>query len=137
MDKWGQSFATDGAGSTGISWAIPGAVFPAYEGSRRVAPGISPGSYPKFCGLEIIYSPHFPADWQGNAITCDFRAHRIVRFALKDLAVTGGQPVTDDAKTLVARTTAAQGLPVVVTDAGALAEVAAIIRVAVESRKAS
>ncbi|MDB6173388.1 MAG: rane-bound dehydrogenase domain protein [Chthoniobacteraceae bacterium] len=86
MDKWGQSFQTDGAGSTGISWAIPGAVFPAYEGSRRLEPAISPGSYPKFAGLELIASPHFPADWQGNAITCDFRAHRIVRFAFEDLA---------------------------------------------------
>jgi putative heme-binding domain-containing protein len=103
MDQFGQSFATDGAGSTGISWVIPGAVFPAYEGSRRIAPAISPGSYPKFCGLEIIYSPHFPADWQGNAITCDFRAHRIVRFAIKDLTTTGGQPVTDDAKSAEGR----------------------------------
>jgi putative heme-binding domain-containing protein len=103
MDQFGQSFATDGAGSTGISWVIPGAVFPAYEGSRRIAPAISPGSYPKFCGLEILYSPHFPADWQGNAITCDFRAHRIVRFAIKDLATTGGQPVTDDAKSAEGR----------------------------------
>ena len=33
--------------------------------------------------------PHFPADWQGNAITCDFRAHRIVRFALEDLSLSG------------------------------------------------
>ncbi|MEI9893504.1 MAG: hypothetical protein WDN28_06290 [Chthoniobacter sp.] len=47
---------------------------------------ISPGSYPKFAGLELIRSPHFPADWQGNAITCDFRAHRIVRFGITDLA---------------------------------------------------
>src|SRR4030095_7586881 len=103
MDKWGQSFATDGAGSTGISWVIPGAVFPAYEGSRRIAPAISPGSYPKFCGLEIVYSPHFPNDWQGNAITCDFRAHRIVRFTIEDLSMSGGQPVTDDAKSAEGR----------------------------------
>jgi glucose/arabinose dehydrogenase len=103
MDKWGQSFATDGAGSTGISWIIPGAVFPAYEGSRRIAPAISPGSYPKFCGLEIVYSPHFPSDWQGNAITCDFRAHRIVRFTIEDLSMSGAQPVTDDAKSAEGR----------------------------------
>jgi hypothetical protein len=88
MDKWGQSFATDGAGNTGISWVIPGGVYQAYEGGRRIAPGVSPGSYPKFCGLEIVHSPHFPADWQGNAITCDFRAHRIVRFAMEDLSGT-------------------------------------------------
>ncbi len=86
MDAAGQSFATDGAGSTGISWVIPGGVYPAYEGGKKIAPPISPGSYPKFAGLELIYSPVFPADWQGNAITCDFRAHRVVRFAIEDLA---------------------------------------------------
>ncbi|HEX8295294.1 MAG TPA: HEAT repeat domain-containing protein, partial [Chthoniobacteraceae bacterium] len=86
-DDWGQSFLTDGAGSTGISWAFPGATFAPFEGSRRQMPSISPGSYPKFCGLELIKSPHFPADWQGNAITCDFRAHRIVRFRIEDLSV--------------------------------------------------
>ncbi len=91
MDQWGQSFQTDGAGSTGISWAIPGSVFPAYEGSRRLEPGISPGSYPKFAGLELLASPHFPASWQGNAITCDFRAHRIVRFTFEDLS-RGNKP---------------------------------------------
>ena len=50
---------------------------------------MSPGSYPKFCGLELIKSPLFPADWQGDAITCDFRAHRIARFSFKDLSVDG------------------------------------------------
>ncbi|HEX8310385.1 MAG TPA: PVC-type heme-binding CxxCH protein [Chthoniobacteraceae bacterium] len=93
MDRAGQSFTTDGAGSIGISWLIPGGVYQAYEGGRRIAPGISPGSYPKFCGLELIYSPHFPADWQGNAITCDFRAHRIVRFTMEDLSTTPSDPL--------------------------------------------
>lgn len=86
FDQWGQSFFTDGAGSSGINWGFPGAQFVTYEGARRILPGISPGSYPKFAGLELISSPHFPADWQGNAITCDFRAHRIVRFSVTDLA---------------------------------------------------
>jgi len=86
FDRFGQHFQTDGAGSTGITWSFPGARFAPSEGARRTLPGISPGSYPKFCGLELIYSPHFPADWQGNAITCDFRAHRIVRFGITDLA---------------------------------------------------
>jgi putative heme-binding domain-containing protein len=86
FDQWGQSFFTDGAGSSGINWAFPGAQFVTYEGARRILPGISPGSYPKFASLELISSPHFPAEWQGNAITCDFRAHRIVRFSMTDLA---------------------------------------------------
>lgn len=87
FDEWGQSFQTDGAGSTGITWSFPGATFAPFEGSRRTFQSISPGSYPKFCGLEILHSPHFPADWQGNAITCDFRAHRVVRFGITDLAL--------------------------------------------------
>jgi putative heme-binding domain-containing protein len=83
-DQWGQSFHTDGAGFGGIAWGFPGAMFLSYEGARQILPTISPGNYPKFAGLELIQSPHFPAEWQGNAITCDFRAHRIVRFAIKD-----------------------------------------------------
>lgn len=86
FDKWGQSFQTDGAGSSGITWSFPGATFAPFEGSRRTMQSISAGSYPKFAGLELIYSPHFPTDWQGNAITCDFRAHRIVRFGITDLS---------------------------------------------------
>jgi len=85
-DRWGQSFFTDGAGGAGINWAFPGATFVTYERARQIVPSVSPGNYPKFCGLEILYSPHFPADWQGNAITNDFRAHRIVRFGITDLA---------------------------------------------------
>lgn len=91
-NEWGQSFLTDGAGGGGINWGIPGAMQVTYEGARRILPSVSPGSYPKFCGLEIVKSPHFPEDWQGNAITCDFRAHRIVRFAMDDLSVTSDPP---------------------------------------------
>jgi putative heme-binding domain-containing protein len=81
----GQTFLTDGAGSTGLSWAYPGATFAPFEGSTSTMPSASSGSYPKFSGLALIRSPLFPADWQGNAITCDFRAHRMVRFSINDL----------------------------------------------------
>ena len=37
-----------------------------YEGARRISDSVSPGTYPKFCGLELIESEHFPEDWQGN-----------------------------------------------------------------------
>ena len=83
-DLAGQTFLTSGADGNGISWGFPGAVLPPSEGARRTISSISPGSYPKFCGLEIVQSPLFGADWQGNAITNDFRAHRIVRFAFND-----------------------------------------------------
>ncbi len=83
-DVNGQTFLTSGADGNGVSWSFPGAVLPPSEGARRFISSISPGSYPKFCGLELLNSPLFAPDWQGNAITCDFRAHRIVRFAFND-----------------------------------------------------
>ncbi len=84
FDEWGQSFITDGAGFQGISWGVRGAGYFTYEGGKRLLQSISPGTYPKFCGLEIIRSPHFPADWQGSMVTADFRAHKIVRFGVTD-----------------------------------------------------
>jgi putative heme-binding domain-containing protein len=84
FDKYGQSFVTDGAGGGGINWAVPGAMYFTYANTEKVLDSISPGSYPKFCGLEIIESPVFPAEWQGSMITCDFRAHRVVRFSVSE-----------------------------------------------------
>ena len=85
-DLAGQTFLTSGADNTGVHWAFPGATFPPSEGARRLVGSISPGSYPKFSGLELVHSPVFGPDWQGNAITCDFRAHRIVRFGFTDFS---------------------------------------------------
>jgi putative heme-binding domain-containing protein len=84
FDEFGQSFETDGAGFQGVSWGIEGATYFTYANMRRECPSISPGHYPKFCGAEILYSRHFPDDWQGQLVTCDFRAHRVVRFAINE-----------------------------------------------------
>jgi putative membrane-bound dehydrogenase-like protein len=89
FDAFGQSFATDGASSAeagqgGIFHVVPQAMCITYAGARRTLPSVSPGSYPKFCGLETLRSPHFPDDWQGSFVTCDFRAHRVVRFAIRE-----------------------------------------------------
>jgi len=51
-----------------------------YAGARRELQSVSPGNYPKFASLEVVRSPQFPDDWQGDFITCDFRAHRVVHF---------------------------------------------------------
>ena len=83
-DQYGNSFFTDGAGGKGIYHAVDGATYFTYSDMRREADSISPGNYPKFASLEVIHSPAFPKEWQENAITCDFRAHRIVRFSVKD-----------------------------------------------------
>jgi len=83
-DLHGQSFLTSGADGNGVSWSFPGAVLPPSEGARRYIQSVSPGSYPKFAGLELVNSPLFGPEWQGSAITNDFRAHRIVRFNFTD-----------------------------------------------------
>ena len=83
-DQFGQSFVTDGAGGQGLSYGVPGAMYFTYARAPKLLDSVSPGRYPKFCGLELVRSPHFPDDWQGDAITCDFRAHRIVRLKISD-----------------------------------------------------
>ena len=87
-DQYGNSFFTDGAGFKGVYHAMEGATYFTYSDMRREAESISPGNYPKFASLEVVHSPAFPADWQGQLITCDFRAQRIVRFGLKDVGST-------------------------------------------------
>ncbi|HZM03373.1 MAG TPA: PVC-type heme-binding CxxCH protein [Candidatus Saccharimonadales bacterium] len=84
FDAFGQSFVTDGAGYEGVSWGIRDATYFFYASMRREMQSISPGQYPKFCGLEIVASQQFPDDWQGDFVTADFRAHRIVRFSVSD-----------------------------------------------------
>jgi putative heme-binding domain-containing protein len=83
VDRWGQSFATDGAGGEGINYVLPGAAYVTAVGVPRIVKGLNPGS-PKYCGLELVSGRHFPDDWQGNAITNDFRGHRVCRFVLSE-----------------------------------------------------
>ena len=85
FDRYGQSFLTDGANGEGITHGIPGAYCPSAQGphAQRILHGLNPGS-PKHCGLEIISGRHFPDDWQGDLITCDFRGHRVCRFKVSD-----------------------------------------------------
>ena len=84
FDEFGQSFMTDGAGGGGINWGLPGGMYVTYARARRILPSVSPGGYPKFASLEIIRSQHFPADWQGRLVTCDFRANRVTSFSITE-----------------------------------------------------
>jgi putative heme-binding domain-containing protein len=107
FDEFGQSFATDGAGGAppnGIFYIMPGGMYNTYAGARRILTSISPGSYPKLCGLEIIRSEHFPKEWQGNLITCDFRANRVVRFSVEE---QGSAYVTKEMPDLIRSTNVA------------------------------
>lgn len=81
FDSWGRCFGTDGAGSEGIGCIFPGVAFTSAVGFERTMPGLTPGS-PKYCGEEILDGRQIPADYQGDILTNDFRAHRIVRFKL-------------------------------------------------------
>jgi putative heme-binding domain-containing protein len=82
-DRWGQSFETDGAGFQGINYSFPGAAFESAMGVDRVLPGMNPRS-PKYCSEEILSGRHIPENYQGDILTNDFRANRIVRFKLSD-----------------------------------------------------
>ncbi len=84
FDEFGQSFVTDGAGFKGINWAMPGATYFTYARLRRELQSISPGNYPKFASIELIRSQHFPDDWQGRVVTCDFRANRVTTFFVEE-----------------------------------------------------
>lgn len=84
FDRMGNSFMTDGAGFAGIAYVFPGATFNPTPGARQVLDLISPGSYPKFCGTEIVRGDSFPLDWQNSLVTCDFRANRVTRFSLSE-----------------------------------------------------
>ena len=82
-DRFGQSFATDGAGGEGINYVIPGGSYFTAADAERLVKGLNPGS-PKHCGLELVDTPMLPPEWQGSAITSDFRGHRVVRFAMSE-----------------------------------------------------
>ncbi len=83
IDRWGQSFATDGAGGEGINYLLPGASYVTAKDAKRILHGLNPGS-PKYCGAEIVDGRHLPQDWQGNIITADFRANRVCRFVISE-----------------------------------------------------
>jgi putative heme-binding domain-containing protein len=83
FDRWGQSFATDGAFGEGVNYLIPDAYYIWAVGEPHILPGLNPGS-PKHCGLEILSGRHLPPAWQGNLLTNDFRGHRVCRFVLKE-----------------------------------------------------
>jgi len=82
-NKWGTTFATDGAGGEGINYVVPGAAYVTARDVARILPGLNPGS-PKYCGLEVVSGRHLPDDWQQNLITNDFRGHRVCRYVLQE-----------------------------------------------------
>ncbi len=84
FDQWGQAFATDGAGGSGMNYIFPESAHMTAVGASKVIPGLNNGT-PKNTAAEVIYSSHFPKDWQGSVITNDYRANRTVRYEIKPL----------------------------------------------------
>jgi putative heme-binding domain-containing protein len=77
-NRWGQTFATDGAGGGGIYDVFPGAAYETATEVKKFLAPLNPGS-PKYCANEVVGGRHFPEDWQGDIIANDFRANRVVR----------------------------------------------------------
>ena len=82
LDEWGQTFATDGAGSSGINYVFPESAHATAVGANSVLNGLNQGT-PKNTAAEFIYSNHFPKSWQGSIITNDYRANRTVRYQIQ------------------------------------------------------
>ncbi len=81
FDRFGRHFATDGAFGEGINYVVPGAYYTTAPDAVRILAGLNPGS-PKDCGLELLGGRALPDDWNGNALTNDFRANRVCRYIL-------------------------------------------------------
>ena len=79
FDEWGQTFATDGAGSSGINYVFPESAHRSAVGAAEILDGLNIGT-PKNTAAEMVFSRHFPRDWQGTIITNDFRANRTIRY---------------------------------------------------------
>ena len=83
IDRWGQSFITDGAGGQGPHYTFPGAAFRSAVGAPKTLPGLVPGK-PNGTGCEVLSGRHFPEEWAGSIVENDFRANRTVRYKLTD-----------------------------------------------------
>lgn len=82
FDKWGQTFATDGAGNSGVSYVFPESAHTSAVGVSRILPGLNKDK-PKNTAAEIMYSKHFPDNWQNSLIANDYRANRTIRYEIR------------------------------------------------------
>lgn len=82
FDEFGQAFGVDNDGYS-VNYFLPGAHLIRTPNESHLYPSLVEGK-PKYCGAEFVATPHFPDDWQGNFLTCDFRAHRLVRYRFAD-----------------------------------------------------
>ena len=84
FDRWGQSFATDGAGGEGDQLRPPRRLL---RDRARAPSGSSPASTPAAPSIAAPRSSAAgtcPRTWRGNILTNDFRANNVRRFVLSD-----------------------------------------------------
>lgn len=79
-DDFGQSFGVDNDWVSPY-YFLPGARLRHVPGEAVFLDGLTKDK-PKYSGAEFVASRSFPDDWQGDLITCDFRAHRVCRYRL-------------------------------------------------------
>ncbi|MBY0587246.1 c-type cytochrome [bacterium] len=82
FDPFGQAFGVDNDGYS-VNFFPPGAHMIRTPNESHLYPSLVEGK-PKYCGAEFVGTPAFPDDWQGNLLTCDFRAHRIARYRIEE-----------------------------------------------------
>ena len=97
IDRWGQSFITDGAGGQGPHYTFSGAAFRSAVGAPRTLPGLTPGK-PNATGCEVLSGHHFPEEWRGSIVENDFRANRTVRYRITD---NGSGYAAEEVETLI------------------------------------
>jgi mono/diheme cytochrome c family protein/glucose/arabinose dehydrogenase len=72
FDDWGQDFFLYTSGPQ-LNWMLPGSVKPTYGSKTPNSPDLIPNGHSvrPTSGLEIISSPHFPDEVQGDILLCN------------------------------------------------------------------
>ena len=83
FDRFGQSFATDGAGNEGINYCLPGAYYATAPDAVRHLARAQPGQ-PQGQRRRVHERPAPAREWQGNLLTNDFRGNRVVRYVISE-----------------------------------------------------
>ena len=84
FDRWGQSFATDGAGGEGINYCLPGAYYVTAPDAVRILHGPQPRQPQVLRARGRSAAGTCPSRWRGNLLTNDFRGNRVCRFVVSD-----------------------------------------------------
>jgi putative heme-binding domain-containing protein len=82
FDDYGQAIGVDNDGSS-LNYFFPGARLRRTPGESLNAPLIIDGK-PKYCGVEYLSGRQIAEADRGRLVCCDFRAHRVCRYDVKE-----------------------------------------------------